>query len=1133
MSGPRRRGATGKLVAALALAILVPFVQIAGSSLLPAPVARAEELSSDSFIEARDRLLGAVPEDPVAAAQSLVERILGEDLATANVALMELLRQAAIPIINLDGYVFAQPTDLIVGDGPMLGEFLPQLTRSVRGGDYYTITDVSDILVDSEIATTTIDAETLLEGIVTWGKLPGAPRESVVASTAVRELGLRRQEPLHPGLLPENTRVDVLQLVLLVEHLGGQAMQLDETASTQEPASWLGPAVARAQDDCRFVYDLLQLKPAKAIFGSGTDSTNADTALKDAFFAWMETKSKEAASTIKGTLKKIDYVSKGLNLIVFLTAIQLKMEADKAVTHFRHEPGDASRDIRVVATAIWEQGETLQEFRCLQGMAGIQTRANGPFPGLRVKWRLEGPETASRTAKLLRAKPGQEQEFRQTGGGGEVTNAEGQSDAYLEPPVEREPGTGSELSGVVKVYASLDKNEVPDALKIFLGNRSFITDVLKGKETIEGAKPWAKFLFDALLDISLKAIQKAMLPTRRIDLKVDYHGRDVYVIDGSVLAYLIFGAATMKVYAYTCEGLNGNWQGTMTVHSQLGEDGLPQAGAELFGQKLNPEGNVEALYQQFLDLRDDRRDVAQVLGPISLRHHVDSFAVERGQYGVVGTAEFLLEGEPFPSLVLDLQPHRRFADTPLHRDQQGKPRRGLSRNGGLLPVIGRRWLPRIAALVPIVLGILAACGSPVPPPPSGGFTSQPPGPSGASLPPGTFVASSPGPVYAPPSLAAALIPGLPPGSQVQWHGNEYLAEGHTTLDCNAFAGWLQAGDWIIDDTFRFDPSPGPTPNPDAIQLTLFALSRPGDGAVIRLGPAADGGCAGVITRVSRQDLQASGEVTATTGALSYPSTCISHHPQEVSWASAYFGDDGTHAYLKGTVPLALGDQELTEVELKIGRTERTPSEALELLMLPMIEGLDEWSREFGSYAPSAGATARASVSSIDPLVATVSLTGLQSSSGASQSITVGMRCDLLNNGLTDIANAVAATPTPAPSAAPAGHLEVQVGSIDDQVDGPEVACLFADYGGGDTRWSLTYFPPVEGGVVVQLTVPANGEPFMTVRKGDLSYAADGTGGSQLDATVNDTGSEVHFSADGQDFDGAAIHLQAECRNVTR
>lgn len=133
---------------------------------------------------------------------------------------------------------------------------------------------------------------------------------------------------------------------------------------------------------------------------------------------------------------------------------------------------------------------------------------------------------------------------------------------------------------------------------------------------------------------------------------------------------------------------------------------------------------------------------------------------------------------------------------------------------------------------------------------------------------------------------------------------------------------------------------------------------------------------------------------------------------------------------------------------------------------------------------------------------------------------------------------VPATPppptTPPPTPAPGGHLEVQVGNaINDQVDGAALTCSLFDYGGGDTRWQLSYVAEAEDGLRVSLTVPSSGQPFLTVRKGDLSYAADGTGGSQLDATVDDRQSEVDFAADGQEFSGADLMLTARCANITR
>jgi hypothetical protein len=120
----------------------------------------------------------------------------------------------------------------------------------------------------------------------------------------------------------------------------------------------------------------------------------------------------------------------------------------------------------------------------------------------------------------------------------------------------------------------------------------------------------------------------------------------------------------IKVYAYTCDGLNGHWQGDMTVHSNLGSGGLPQTAAEVFGQPLNPEGNVESQFQALIDLQNDRTQDVQVMGPIGLRFQVDSAAVEHGQYGVVGRADFLLDENVFPPFFWILSP---TADLPIRR----------------------------------------------------------------------------------------------------------------------------------------------------------------------------------------------------------------------------------------------------------------------------------------------------------------------------------------------------------------------------------------------------------------------------------------------------------------------------------
>ena len=325
------------------------------------------------------------------------------------------------------------PDAPFISNGPMVGEYLPNLTRSVRAGDFCTIDALSDLLVDAEIATKPIESDVLLTGIATWAKAGDAPRPSIVAATAVRELSQRRGRPLHAGLDPVGAQLDLLQTTLIVDHLGGLAIKIDVSASRSRPAGGrVRPMTAAVTNaDCRTIYDQLQLK---AYAGSGAVPTIGNTLFKDMFFGAMEIRDPDGVKSVKNGLKYIDYASKAANTIVFITSIQLTLKADKTATHFRHDAGDMSRDVHVVATAEWKQGETLQEYMCLQGLVGVDTRANGPFPGLRTHWSLDQPKTGTRTGKLLRAKAGQANEFTPGGAGGEMTDAAGDRTWTSSPP---------------------------------------------------------------------------------------------------------------------------------------------------------------------------------------------------------------------------------------------------------------------------------------------------------------------------------------------------------------------------------------------------------------------------------------------------------------------------------------------------------------------------------------------------------------------------------------------------------------------------------------------------------------------------------------------------------------------------
>lgn len=635
-------------VAAAILALVgIPLSQATTADLLPAArTAAGAELSTSSYIETRDRLLGALPTDPGDAARLLTSQVMGPAEDVAQVATIELLRQAGIPVINLDGGIVAMPSDGVIGNGPMIGEYLSGMTRSVREGSFYTIADVADIFVDSEVASAPIPPDLLLAGIVGWGKFGGVPRESIVAGTAVRELGRLRGQPLFPGVDPLTTQVDMLQFTILYLHLVGDSEEVDPAAAGGgTTGSIFGPAAVRAAEDCRALYDALQLK---ALSGSDPASAVTNAVFKDAFWATMEIGNEAAAEAAQQALERVDYASKIANTIVFLTSLTLEIEPDTSMTHFRHSAGDTSEDVHVIATAEWKQGETMQELECLQGIVGIDTQANGPMPGLRVKWRLEQEQTRARTGKLLRAKGGQGAEFTPTGAGGEVTDALGQSDIDLEPAVEKQPEVGEVVTGKVTVYASLDKDQVPDAIEGFLSSRTAMMDHLKGKVTV-----WPKFLFDLAFDISLKAIMRAGMPVKKTTVQVEYHGADMYLIAGARHPFLFFALTKMDVFAYTCGGLNGTWKGTFRIHADITEMG--QLWASFGGQGPLPDtADDENEIDQALDLRGGSAALT-LYSAFNVLVEVDTLEISRGKHGVVGTAGLRVD-ESSMALLLFLDP---------------------------------------------------------------------------------------------------------------------------------------------------------------------------------------------------------------------------------------------------------------------------------------------------------------------------------------------------------------------------------------------------------------------------------------------------------------------------------------------
>ena len=452
----------------------------------------------------------------------------------------------------------------------------------------------------------------------------------------------------------------------------------------------------------------------------------------------------------------------------------------------------------------------------------------------------------------------------------------------------------------------------------------------------------------------------------------------------------------------------------------------------------------------------------------------------------------------------------------------------------------------LSALAVALFMVVAGCDSAVVPPstgpgpvaPNSGDPSASGAPSGVPGVPsdGPFASQAPSPDIGLPQPATLAMPGFAAYEQVQMIGNEFAATVYTPLSCDALAGWLQAADWRIDgSSSRPLPSSAPAAGDVVPPRTRWlAISRPGEMAVAKLvSDGNDTGCRASVSRLSQQPLSASGTFATTTTALAYQMICLPD-TLSVTAAAVYLGDDGTRAMISAEIPLVLGEQQLLDGEMRIGAIDFTLADLTESLAASLdtsafMDGLELYE---GVYQVSTGT---ATVTSIVPFVATITLGGFVSEAGATQSVSTGIRCDLPGHQLERAA--IAPPVTPAPTVAPAGSMSLTIGSsISENLAGPAISCSVYGIMGADT-WDLIYNSDPDVLFIYLLISPEDGTfltytDFRTEIPTSVQIDEARTGG-HLDATVSDRGSEVDFTATGVTDDGEEVALSATCAAIER
>ena len=455
-----------------------------------------------------------------------------------------------------------------------------------------------------------------------------------------------------------------------------------------------------------------------------------------------------------------------------------------------------------------------------------------------------------------------------------------------------------------------------------------------------------------------------------------------------------------------------------------------------------------------------------------------------------------------------------------------------------------------AGVALVVLTVFAACTSTTPVNPVILATASP-GPASPTRAPGaTDEPLTPTPAegsFAPPPITSQPVVPLPMSGFVAYEpvamsGTDYQAFVDTQMSCEALAGWMAAGDWRLDgEALSVEPSTPPASGELTFPRVLWlALSWGSDAAIVSLDPTNRGtdgapGCEGKISRLSRQPLAATGPYVADTSALVYQYGCTPLD-QEVTVVAFEFGDDGSRAILRFVVPLLLGTQPISDATVYLGRNDLSPAKVTAGLADGDISilGVDNVVGGLTKFELDGSAPATATVTSIDPFQATIAFDSLGASGGTPQTLSTAVRCDVSGHALTE----AAATPevTAPPTVAPAGHLEITIGSGADAysrvVDGPELLCTHNSF--DPQNWDLQYTSPDSSGLFFDLFIPTSGEAALILSDGATNVQIDKprTGGT-LTAVVDDRQTEVGFNATGTTPDGRPTTISANCGAITR
>ena len=375
----------------------------------------------------------------------------------------------------------------------------------------------------------------------------------------------------------------------------------------------------------------------------------------------------------------------------------------------------------------------------------------------------------------------------------------------------------------------------------------------------------------------------------------------------------------------------------------------------------------------------------------------------------------------------------------------------------------------------------------------------------------------------------APVPGFYPAPDIDVTGSDHRLRVSSPLACQFVEAWLGSGDWSLDGhrVARVKRQRG---QPALPTMRWSVLSAGPERVVARLAAWGDG-CAGTITRFSRQPFAASGPVALAGEAIAYPLMCFAAEGR-VQLAMVYELPGQGMAFLGFETAIALGEHRVAEASGAVGERPFDVPALLSVLAGSNVaaQGLRALARGMTPFEARRPGTVE--ISSVEPLQGVLRLPDLTVRRRPG-SLEVGFRCDLPRGAVPE-----PGSDATQPSVLGESSLALTIGSGADAVvldqEAPESQCQSGTPARGDL--TLVFAPGFEGAEpsLVYLVVPRRGKPMLqlmrTATGRDLSIG--GSYGGRLEASATDEGPTMRFEATGRTKGGVEISLSAVCSNVT-